>query len=366
MSKSPLFEKIGECLYRNPSSGTYYALVKIRGKQIKRTLKTTNLPEARRKLRDFKNEQARIDPEAGRVTVDALCDRFTAAMSAQAPKTIKRKTDIIKRIRAQWKGIQARNVKKSDVLTWLASFDFGAPSYNLHLQTVRAVFRLAVDDRLIASNPADGIKQKKLDKPIRQTPTWAQFQAVVDSIRTQKFADTAEESADYVEFIGLAGLGQAEASALAWRDVSFERDQIVVLRHKTRQGFAIPIFPQLHPLLEKRLTLALAANGGSSPAPHTKVFTVANAKKAIEAACKRLNFPGYTSRSFRRLFITTAIERGVDVKVIAQWQGHRDGGKLILDTYSHVRPAHSEQMARLMTAEEPANIISLNEAIASA
>ena len=34
------------------------------------------------------------------------------------------------------------------------------------------------------------------------------------------------------------------------------------------------------------------------------------------------------------MFITRAIERGVDVKVIAEWQGHKDGGKLILDTYS--------------------------------
>jgi hypothetical protein len=75
MGTSPFFEKVGECLYRNPSSGTYYALVKIRGKQIKRSLDTDNLPEARRKLRDFKNERARIDQEVGRLTVDALCDR---------------------------------------------------------------------------------------------------------------------------------------------------------------------------------------------------------------------------------------------------------------------------------------------------
>jgi integrase len=357
MSTSPLFEKVGECLYRNPSSRSYYALVKIRGKQIKRSLDTDSLPEARRKLRDFKNEQARIDLEAGRVTVDALCDHFTAAMSAQAPKTIKRKGDIVKRVRVKWKGVQARRIVNSNIKTLLASFKFGPPSYNLHLQTVRAVFRLALDDKWIASNPVDGIKQKKLDKPIRQTPTVAQFQSVVDSIRAQKFADTAQESADYVEFIGLAGLGQAEASAPTWRDVSFDRDQIIVLRHKTRQGFAVPIFPQLRPLLEKRYGQAKASNDGKPPSPSATVFTVANAKKAIESACDRLNLPGYTSRSFRRLFITTAIERGVDVKVIAEWQGHRDGGKLILDTYSHVRPARREQMARLMTTELPKNVI---------
>ena len=253
----------------------FYVMGKMRSKQIKQRLKVRDLAESRRKLREFKTDQAKIDPEAGRISVDALCDRFTATMSAQAPKTIKRKGDIVKRIRAKWEGVQARSVKKSEVLTWLASFKFGPPSYNLHLQTVRAVFRLAVDDRLIAGNPVDGIKQKKLDRPIRQTPTLAEYQNVVDSIRAQKFSDTAKESADYVEFLGLAGLGQAEASALSWRDVCFERDQIIVLRHKTRQGFAVPIFPQLRPLLERRYAEAQAANDGKFPSPDAKVFSVA-------------------------------------------------------------------------------------------
>ena len=54
MSASSSFEKVGECLYRNPSSGTYFARVKLRGKEIKQTLKTKNLATARRKLKDFK------------------------------------------------------------------------------------------------------------------------------------------------------------------------------------------------------------------------------------------------------------------------------------------------------------------------
>jgi len=45
------------------------------------------------------------------------------------------------------------------------------------------------------------------------------------------------------------------------------------------------------------------------------------------------------------------------VKVIAQWQGHKDGGKLILDTYSHVNPVHSQRMAQLMTEQEPENVL---------
>ncbi len=49
------------------------------------------------------------------------------------------------------------------------------------------------------------------------------------------------------------------------------------------------------------------------------------------------------------MFVTRAIQKGVDFKSIAAWQGHRDGGKLILQTYSHVFSAHSNKMAELMS-----------------
>jgi integrase len=361
MGTSLSFEKVGECLYRNPASGTYYALVKVRGKQFKSSLKTDNLAEARRKLKDFRNDIGRIDPDAGKITVEALADRFLATVQHQAPATLRKKIDITRRIKDKWGVLQAKDLKKSQVMAWLASFKFGSGSRNKHLRIVRAMFKLAVDDRILAHSPVDGVKEEKTEKPIRQTPSLVEFQAIVDSIRSQPFADTREESADFVEFLGLAGLGLAEATALTWGDVNFDRGQIITFRHKTRQGFAVPIFPQLRPLLERRLVRAKNQNGGKALPPAAKVFTVANAKKAIEAACKRLNLPGYTSRSFRRTFITSAIERGVDVKVVAQWQGHKDGGKLILDTYSHVRPVHSEQMAKLMTTEKPSNVIPMVE-----
>jgi hypothetical protein len=63
------------------------------------------------------------------------------------------------------------------------------------------------------------------------------------------------------------------------------------------------------------------------------------------------------------MFITRAIERGVDVKVIAEWQGHKDGGKLILDTYSHVNRAHSHRMAQLMTDGLPENVVPISLAV---
>jgi hypothetical protein len=57
------------------------------------------------------------------------------------------------------------------------------------------------------------------------------------------------------------------------------------------------------------------------------------------------------------MFITRALQLGIDVKTVSAWQGHRDGGKLILDTYSHVNPAHSQRMAQRMADEQPENVV---------
>jgi integrase len=110
----------------------------------------------------------------------------------------------------------------------------------------------------------------------------------------------------------------------------------------------IPIYPQLRPLVEKLC---------KGKKHDERLFSLGQARKALTNACKRLDFPIYTHRSLRRMFITRAIERGVDVKVIADWQGHRDGGKLILQTYSHVRSEHANRMAQLLSVDEPKNVI---------
>ncbi|MGE9293083.1 MAG: hypothetical protein ACQKBW_05685, partial [Puniceicoccales bacterium] len=54
------FVKVAECLYRNVSSGTYYALVKRSGKQIRRSLRTQDRKLAERRLKEFREQAARL------------------------------------------------------------------------------------------------------------------------------------------------------------------------------------------------------------------------------------------------------------------------------------------------------------------
>jgi len=359
-SKIGTFQKVGECLYRYSTSGTYFARVRISSKQVlKRSLETTDRAIAKRKLAAFKDEQRQIDRSQGKLTLVELCDRYLKTVQHQKPATIERKTLIVARIKRDWPTgslTQIAKIKPSDVDLWLARYKFGPVSRNLHRACVKAIFDMAVDDKIIPYSPAAKLKKVKVDKPIRKTPTFDEFKTIVESIRSQKFSADATDSADFVEFIGLAGLGQAEAAALTWRDVSWKREQIVTFRYKTKSGFAIPLYPQLRPLLAR-----LYQQRMSDDAP---VFRVKDAKKAIAAACRRLNLPAYSHRAFRRMFVIRALELGVDVKVIAEWQGHKDGGKLILSTYSHVRPIHSQRMAQLLVDREPKNVIAMSKGAA--
>jgi integrase len=306
------FEKVGECLYRYSSTGGYYARVKSNRKEIRRSLGTTDRDLAKRRLAKLKDDLSKIDPSNGRMTLAELCDQYLRTVQHQKAKTVERKELIARRVKEEWPGganCAVSKVKPSDVQFWLAQYKFGSASRNLHLAGLKDIFEMAVRDGIIAHSPASDFKAVKL-----------------------------------------AGLGQAEASALTWGDIDWRSQRITTFRHKTKSGFAIPLYPQLRPLLER-------LKGDRNPPPDENVFKIRDGKKALAGACARLGLPGYSQRAFRRMFITRAIQRGIDVKVIAEWQGHKDGGKLILGTYSHVMDSHSSRMAQLMTDGEPENVV---------
>jgi integrase len=354
-ARQNVFQKVGECLYRYSSNGVYYARFESGGKEIRRSLRTTDRASAQRALAWFKEDRKQVDPAQGKITLAELCDRYSKTIQHNKPATVELKALIIRRIKSDWptgRLTQVAKIKPSHVDLWISRYRFGPVSRNHHAAEIKHIFEMAMRDGIISRSPAAHLRRVKPPKPLRATPSFQEFQTIVKSIRSQKFnGHDPEESADFVEFLGLAGLGKAEAAALRRSDIDWQHETITTFRHKTKSGFAIPIYPQLKALLLRRRR---------DDAPNERVFKIDNAKKAIANACLRLNLPKYSHISFRRMFITRAIERGVDVKVIAEWQGHKDGGKLILDTYSHVNRAHSHRMAQLMTDGLPQeNVIPL-------
>jgi len=63
------FHKVGECLYRYSSNGVYYARFESGGKEIRRSLRTTDRAPAQRALAWLKEERKQVDPAQGKLTL---------------------------------------------------------------------------------------------------------------------------------------------------------------------------------------------------------------------------------------------------------------------------------------------------------
>ena len=143
-SKKGSFEKVGECLYRHTSNGTYYARVEKEGKEFRRSLRTNDRAVAKRKLADFQREIGRTLPGANRTTVAQLADMYFDTQQHLEKSTRDNKGRIIRRIKDSWPGGGNQSLDKvrpSHVESWLSAqgTDRSASSLNSFIEVVCAV-----------------------------------------------------------------------------------------------------------------------------------------------------------------------------------------------------------------------------------
>ena len=92
----------------------------MRGKQHKQSLKTTDLPETKRKLREFRRDLEHTTPQGGRTTFGEVAAKYLLTIRGQSVSTQQNKGIMLKKALAQWEDTAVRDLKKSDLLKWLA------------------------------------------------------------------------------------------------------------------------------------------------------------------------------------------------------------------------------------------------------
>jgi len=358
-STRQLLDKVqgAQWLFRHSINGTYYAQKKINGKRKEHSLDTKDRKIADRRLKEWIANLEEVDSEAEKMTLSVLLDKFTDANRGKATKTKETNESIIRRFKETWKhslGIRVSQIRASHLNGWLEAHEsrLKNSSYNRYAAFLKQVLEIAVADRVIAANqnPYVGVrtKWKRPEKPALNIPTNEQFEKIVEAVRAQKFSDSAEETADFIEFLGRSGLGQSEAASLSWGNVDWKNSELTVRRQKTGVVFCVPIYPDLKPLLEK-----LYSKCKKPVDPNQKVFGIRDARKALTSACRRLGLCNFSKRNLRQVRIRNLWRKGVDPKWIARWQGHSDCGKLIIDTYTEVfsddEAKYREQQLRKLT-----------------
>ena len=118
MESTPTLTKVAECLYRN-GHGTYFALLKVRGKQIKRSLKTEDYALARRRLAELRTKAHGLCGEERGMTFDHLAERWLALKKVDLrPGSWTRLAGIVRVVKPFFGGLPVRAVGQTQIEAW--------------------------------------------------------------------------------------------------------------------------------------------------------------------------------------------------------------------------------------------------------
>jgi integrase len=345
-------------------SGRYYARAYAGGKEVWKSLKTSHYSVAEAKLAEFlKEHRERVSNNNDEVSAKmTFGEALKIHQQNQADDvTIKPSTrhywnQIFVALLKSWPGLadmEIRRVTKTDCKKWARAFrKVASPTrYNNTISGLRHVLDVAKDAGVTYSNPAQQLERVPVRAKQLTLPGGDQFLQIVDAVE-QAGAWCSGDCADFVRGLAFTGLRKGEAGEVEWRDLDFEKGEIVVrgdpeTATKNWEVRRVPMIPDARALFDQ-----MRAERTDEPLS-AKVFRVGECQKAIDRACKKVGAQRITHHDLRHLFATRCIESGVDIPTVSRWLGHKDGGALAMKTYGHLRREHSIAQAQRVTFATP-------------
>ena len=351
---------VAENLWKSQESGRYYAILKINGRQIKKSLKTAEAKVAKRKLRDLEKqyqEQSGIasDEPAPR-SFRELVEKHQRIALPVRPLKPKALLDYITRHKALLKhsGFASQPLSKIgmiDCQQWFAKrrHIISAQRMNNEVCALRDLFEWARDCGWMMHDPSAKLPRMKLPRPNPDPPTEDEFRRLVITLRSHRDRDAA----DLVELMAYSGLRLSEACGLKWRDVDFDKGVFYVAGkgRDASERDTVPLFSAMRELL-LGIRQARQSRKITNINPEDTIMRVDGCKDALKTACKEAKLRrSFTHHDMRRYFTTRCMEQNVPIRTLAGWLRHRDGGALLLRTYAaHQDKASMEQAAKINLA----------------
>lgn len=158
---------------------------------------------------------------------------------------------------------------------------------------------------------------------------------------------------DYFYLLSYSGGREKETRRQRWSHVRWSKRTFFFPGSEAKKGAGKPAPDRevdFNPVLEAHLRAIYARRNPKCD----WMFPNAEGTGPVKSFRKQLKrvraVTGMTDVGFhfgRHYFISHAMmsQPHVDVKTIATWVGHRDGGVLILRVYGHLRPGHAAKMA---------------------
>lgn len=294
------------------------------------------------------------DPRRGNVTFGEIAEDWLAGRRDKAPTTLARDRSYLDSLVLPTFGHRPLSaINRRLVDSWVGKLidDGKAPATVRKAgQLVHAVLALAVSDRLILRNPADGVSYPKA---VRDEPTYM----TVDEVGALTASMEPRDSL-MVWLMAGTGLRIGEVLALRWQDVDLDTARLRVTRTvqevnghltyasetKTAAGMRTVTLPaglvgELTDWREgadlDRLVFTDTKGGGLRPRNWRK----RRFKPAAEAAGLDV-----TPHDLRHTHVAWLIEQGVHAKAIQARLGHASI-QVTLDTYGHLMAGMDESAA---------------------
>lgn len=219
--------------------------------------------------------------------------------------------------------------------------------------TIKAVFRAAVQNRLIQFSPAEGLT-------IPSGPTGshrALAQREIDVVI--KAAQTGHRFGVAAMLMLFAGLRKGEAADFHSRDIA--GSEIIITRsvaYVVNQGEvkepknaagrrAVPIMPPLAPFLDSLDGYAIPRKGNGT----LSLTALRNAYNSFIRLCSQIAGKPFTFRchDLRHTYATMLYDAGVDIKTAQRWLGHASP-TLTMRLYTHL--SETRQQASVKAASD--------------
>lgn len=337
-------KRIADNLFREESTEIYYLIVKLNGKQIRRSLKTSDRELAKRRLAIALAEVGRVNGED--CPLMELAGRYLASVAHQKGKTIDRKKAALVQIQ-KLLPVTVRGVTPTRLEEWKRRREkqVGPRTFNIERITLAQVMKYAVKCGIVARNPVLDLPRLVERKKAVVAPTREGFSKVIAEMRK---SEKAQRAANMCELMAYSGTRLGEATNICWRDVDFERKTLTITGGtygtKNHADRVMPMFAPLEDLLRRIL-----ASWPIEAKPDDKVLQTTSADKAIFRACRDTGVDEFTHHELRHFFAVNCKEAGVDFPTLGYWLGHSDGGLLASRTYGHLRNEHSLSQAAKIT-----------------
>jgi integrase len=284
-------------------------------------------------------------PEAGRATVAAIYETWSAAQGHIAAKTaLTRRSTWTNYVAPQWGETAVVDVKTSAVRAWVARLvaaDAGVATIENAFGLLRQIIGAAVEDNRIPRDPCQGVRLPKRSHPDRGYLTHTQVAALAGAMKRHP---------EVVRFLAYTGLRWGEMAALRVCDVDMlrrrvnvsrsvtEADKLVWRTPKTGERRSVP-FPAV--LADELAALMVGkarddllftnTRGGVLRGTHYRADVFAPAV----AACQRADetFPTITPHDLRHTAASLAVSAGANVKAVQRMLGHAKAS-MTLDVYA--------------------------------